>query len=120
LAETLQWSDELERSVADLLEDRSWDVRAAARGALGWLWRSREVFRVKEEAVAEEDLARRWTLVDAAFTLGYPGVVPGSGLPSWLGPMIVQQPYALRQHALTQLKEKRKKVTDKLEKRERK
>jgi len=117
--ESLSWSQDLEDLITPLLQDLSWDVRAAARVALDQLWKSREAVRLAEEVAHELALPRRWTLVDAALTIGYPGVVAGYGARSWFGPMIEKQPYSLRRHALSKLEEGRKKMKDELSKRER-
>ncbi|HEY3571927.1 MAG TPA: hypothetical protein VGP73_28615 [Thermoanaerobaculia bacterium] len=117
--ESLGGSAELEAMALSLLQDSSWDVRAAARVALEDLQLSRETARLAREVKREGALSRRWVLVDAALTIGYPGVVAGYGAHSWFGPMIEGQPYTLRTHALSKLEEKRKKLRDTLAKRER-
>jgi hypothetical protein len=117
--ESLKWSQELEELVLPRLEDPSWDVRVAARAAFEALRLSKETVRLAEEVASEKELRRRWTLIDAALTIGYTGAVAGYGSHSWFGPMIEGQPYVLRRHALSKLEEKRKKFQDELAKRER-
>lgn len=117
--ESLRWSRELEELILPCLRDRNWDVRVAARAAFENLRLSKETTRLAEAVTGETELSRRWILVDAALAIGYPGVVAGYGALSWFGPMIEGQPYVLRGHALAKLKEKRKKLRDKLAKRER-
>jgi hypothetical protein len=116
---SVRWSQELEDMILSRLHDPSWDVRAAARTALDKLLLSKETERLAEEVVREENLARRWVLVDSALTIGYPGVVVGYGAHSWFGRMIEGQPYPLRGHALSKLEERRKKLREELAKRER-
>lgn len=119
ILESLRWSQELEGLVLPRLEDRDWDVRAAARAAFEDLRLSKETVRLAEEVPREKELSRRWSLVDSALAIGYPGVVAGYGAHSWFGPMIQGQPYVLRGYALSKLEEKRKKLRDTLAKRER-
>jgi hypothetical protein len=117
--ESLRWSQKLEDLVLPLLRDRNWDVRVAARAAFEKLRLAKETARLAEAVHGEKDLSRRWALVDAALTIGYPGVVGGYGAQSWFGAMCDGQPYVLRGHAVAKLKEKRKKLRDELAKRER-
>jgi hypothetical protein len=117
--ESLQWSQELEDLLLPYLRDWNWDVRVAARNAFENLRLSKETTRLTEAVTTERELSRRWTLIDAALTIGYPGVVAGYGAHSWFGPMCEGQPYVLRGHALSKLEEKRKKLRDELVKRER-
>jgi hypothetical protein len=117
--ESLRWSQELEDSVRPLLQDPNWDVRVAARAAFEAIGLAKETARLAEAVSVEKDLSRRWTLVDAALTIGYPGVVAGYGAQSWFGLMCEGQPYVLRGHAVAKLEEKRKKLRDELAKRER-
>ena len=119
LLESLGGAEELEAMALPLLRDPSWDVRSAARAALEALQLSRETARLAREVKREKELRRRWILIDAALTIGYPGVVAGYGAHSWFGPMIEGQPYILRKHALSKLEEKRKKLRETLTKRER-
>lgn len=117
--ESVQWTQELEALALSHLRDRNWDVRVAARAAFESLGRSKETARLAEAVTIESELSRRWTLVDAALTIGYPGVVAGYGAYSWFGRMCEGQPYVLRGHAVSELEEKRKKLRDELAKRER-
>ncbi len=117
--ESMRWSQELENLVLPRVRDRSWDVRVAARAAFEDLRLSQDTARLAEEVTREKELSRRWTLVDAALAIGYPGVVAGYGAHSWFGPMCEGQPYALRGHAVSKLEEKRKKLREELAKRER-
>lgn len=57
--------------------------------------------------------------LDAALDIGYPGVVAGYGAGAWFGPMCGGLPFALRDHALSRLEEKRKELRDELAKRKR-
>lgn len=118
-AQSLGWSQELEDLVLPRVRDRNWDVRVAARAAFEDLRLSKETARLAQAVIREKELTRRWTLVDAALTIGYPGVVGGYGADSWFGPMCQGQPYALWRHAVSKLEEKRKKLRDELAKRER-
>jgi hypothetical protein len=116
---SLRWSQELEGLLLLCLEDANWDVRAAAREAFEKLRLSRYTEELAQKVTAEVDLSRRWTLIDSALSIGYPGVVSGYGAHSWFGRMIEGQSYILRKHALTLLEEKRKKLKEELAKRER-
>lgn len=119
MAGSLKWSSELEKIIIPLLQDRNWDVRAAARSAFEALRLSQETTRLVEAVTQEGGASRRWVLVDAALKIGYPGVVSGYGAHSWFGRMCQGLPYVLRKHAVSRLEEKRKKFREDLAKRER-
>lgn len=120
-AESMRWSANLDDALYALRRDEDWYAREAAWAALEQLRLQREVDRLVAAFRAETDRARRWSLLDAALDLGYPGVVDGYGRFGWFAVLMETEglPYSMRKYALKRLKERREELIKKLEKRER-
>lgn len=120
-AEAMRWSQDLDDALFALRRDEDWDTREAAWQALEAVRLQKEVDRLVAALQAETDRARRWSLLDAALDLGYPGVVRGYGRFGWF--LALQEteglPYSMRKYALKRLEKRREAVVKELERRER-
>lgn len=120
VAESMRWSEPLERDLLRLTGDEVWDVRDAASRTLEILGKGREASRLVEALEAETDSSRRWLLVDAAVELGYPGAIEGALAPEWFLRLYrALPPSALRDHSLKRLGVRQKDLLERIKKRER-
>lgn len=120
-AEAMRWSQDLDDALFAIRRDEDWDTREAAWQALEGIRLQKEVDRLVAAFRAETDRARRWSLLDAALDLGYPGVVRGYGRFGWF--LALQEteglPYSMREYALKRLEKRREELVKELEKQER-
>jgi hypothetical protein len=119
LARSLRWSQELEDQLRTCRREQSSRVREAAVRGYEALLLARETDDLAAAVSQEQGLARRWMLADAALEIGYPGVVPGYGGRSWFGAMCKNLTFAMQQHALERLEDKRKDLRRELDERRR-
>lgn len=120
-SEAMRWSQDLDDALFALRRDEDWDTREAAWRALEAVRLQKEVDRLVAAFRAETDRARRWSLLDAALYLGYPGVVRGYGQFGWFRALqeTEELPYSMRKYALKRLEKRRETLVKELEKRER-
>jgi hypothetical protein len=116
-AEILPWTDDLARILRERLYDEVWSVRVAANQALDRIWHAREIERLVEEIITEDDSTRRWRLLDVALEGGHPGLSGPYSRQAWVALLFEHLPLAMRQRAVDRLEKRRKKVHQDLKKR---
>lgn len=109
-------SDEILRRLA---REEVWEVREAAWQAQEALRKDAEIRRGIEVLRHEQDLARRWSLLDTFLRSGYPGVTDGFGKHSWFTEVYPLLNASMRKHALEMLKKRREDLIREIERKER-
>jgi len=116
-AEAASWTADRERLILERQYDPDWDVRLAAASALEPIRRARQLEAVLvelEHPDCRED--RRWALLDAAQTIGHPGIVY---TPSWFERIRPRLPYPARRFLADAINDRKKALREDLGRRER-
>jgi hypothetical protein len=119
-AEAMRWSSDLDDALFALRRAEDWNVREAAWGSLEKVRLQKEVDRLVEAFLREEDRPCRWALLDSALALGHPGVIEGYGQFGWFAELNSKPlTYSMKKYALESLDRRRQELIKELEYRKR-
>ncbi len=118
-ASVLPWTDDLARFLRQRIYDDAWSVRWAANQALDRLWNARELDRLVDGILTEEDATRRWCLLDVLLEGGHPGLAGPFRRQPWVARLFDDLPLEMRQRVVDLLEKRRKDLRDELKKRKR-